>query len=66
VVDEAYRGGEETGAIGRGAEENALTVVAAGEDEKDIGRIRLRAIPDASSANLHRFIRQAIAPGSTV
>ena len=31
-----------------------------------IGRIRLRTIPDASSASLHGFIREAIAPGSTV
>ncbi len=65
-VDEAYWGGEETGAIGRGAEEKALIIVAAEEDGKGIGRIRLRMIPDASSASLHGFIREAIAPGSTV
>jgi transposase-like protein len=65
-VDEAYWGGAETGAIGRGAEEKALIVVAAEEDGKGIGRIRLRVIPDASSASLHGFIREAIAPGSTV
>jgi transposase-like protein len=65
-VDETYWGGEETGAIGRGAEEKALIVVAAEEDGKGIGRIRLRMIPDASSASLHGFIQEAIAPGSTV
>jgi hypothetical protein len=37
-VDEAYWGGEETGAIGRGAEEKALIIVAAEEDGKGIGR----------------------------
>jgi len=29
-------------------------------------RIRLRTIPDVSKASLHGFIRQAVAPGSTV
>lgn len=65
-VDEAYWGGEETGVTGRGAEEKALIIVAAEEDGKGIGRIRLRVIPDASSASLHGFIAEAIAPGSTV
>ena len=37
-VDEAYWGGEESGAIGRGAEEKALIIVAAEEDGKGIGR----------------------------
>jgi transposase-like protein len=65
-VDEAYWGGEETGVIGRGAEEKALIIVAAEEDGNGIGRIRLRVIPDASSLSLHGFIQEAIAPGSTV
>jgi hypothetical protein len=61
-VDEAYWGGEETGAIGRGAEEKALIIVAAEEDGKGIGPIRLRMIPDASSASLHGFIPFSINP----
>lgn len=65
-VDESYWGGEETGAIGRGAEEKALIIVAAEKDGKGIGRIRLHTIPDASSASLHGFIREAVASGSTV
>jgi len=64
---EFWRGtGEETGAIGRGAEERALIIVAAEEVGMGIGRIRLRTIPNASGASLHGFIREAIAPGSTV
>jgi transposase-like protein len=65
-VDEAYWGGEGTGAIGRGAEDRALIIVAAEGDGKGIGRVRLRMIQDASSASLHGFIQEAIAPGSTV
>jgi hypothetical protein len=65
-VDEAYWGGEETGATGRQTELKTRIVVAAGEDGNGIGRIRLRTIPDVSRASLHGFIRQAVAPGSTV
>jgi len=65
-VDEAYWGGEETGATGRQTERKTRIIVAAEEDGNGIGRIRLRTIPDVSKASLHGFIRQAIAPGSTV
>jgi transposase-like protein len=65
-VDEAYWGGEETGVIGRQTEDKLLIIIAAEEDGKGIGRIRLRRIPDVTKASLHGFIRQAIAPGSTV
>jgi transposase-like protein len=65
-VDEAYWGGEETGATGRQTELKTSIIVAAEEDGNGIGRIRLRTIPDVSKASLHGFIRQAIAPGSTV
>lgn len=65
-VDETYWGGEETGAIGRRTELKSLIIVAAEEDGKGIGRIRLRCIPDVTKASLHGFIAQAIVPGSTV
>lgn len=54
------------GAIGRRTALKALIIVAAQEDGKGIGRIRLRSIPDVTRASLHGFIAQAIAPGSTV
>ncbi|WP_414648606.1 IS1595 family transposase [Edaphobacter sp.] len=54
------------GVTGRGAEQKALIIVAAEEDGKGIGRIRLRHIPDANRATLHGFIAQAVEPGSTV
>jgi transposase-like protein len=65
-VDETYWGGEEIGAIGRRTELKALIVVAAQEDGKGIGRIRLRSIPDVTKTSLHGFIAQSIAPESTV
>jgi hypothetical protein len=63
-VDETYWGGEETGAIGRRTELKAIIIVAAQEDGKGIGRIRLRSIPDVTRATLHGFIAQSVAPGS--
>jgi len=65
-VDETYWGGEEPGAIGRQTELKALIIVAAQEDGKGIGRIRLRCIPDVTKATLHGFLAQSIVPGSTV
>jgi transposase-like protein len=65
-VDETYLGGLEEGVSGRQHGDKALIVVAAQADGKRIGRIRLRAIPDASAESLHPFVRDCIAPGSTV
>lgn len=65
-VDETYWGSEEKGVIGRLTYEKALIIVAAEEDGRGIGRIRLRRIPDLTQASLHGFIAQAIEPGSTV
>jgi hypothetical protein len=65
-VNATYWGGVETGAIGRLTESKALVIVAAQEDGKGIGRIRLRTIPDLSKTTLHGFIKESIAPGSTI
>lgn len=65
-VDETYWGSEEEGVIGRLTEYKALIIVAAEEDGKGIGRIRLRHIPDVTKARLHGFIATEIEPGSTV
>lgn len=65
-VDETYWGGEEEGVIGRLTEDKALIAVAAEENGKGIGRIRLRSIPDVTRASLHGFIAETIEPGSTV
>jgi transposase-like protein len=65
-VDEAYWGDEEAGIQGRRTEQRALIVVAAEENGKGIGRIRLRRLLNLSRISLHGFIAQAIEPGSTV
>ena len=56
----------EAGVRGRQTESKALIVVAAQEEGKGIGRIRMRRILDASAASLMPFVEDAIVPGSVV
>jgi transposase-like protein len=65
-VDEALVGGLTAGANGRDGGGKSLVAIAAEEDGKGIGRIRLAKIIDASSLSLHEFIKRSVAPGSTV
>jgi ISXO2-like transposase domain/Transposase zinc-ribbon domain len=65
-VDEAYWGGQEQGLTGRQREEKALIVVAAQEDGRGIGRIRMRQIADASAESLGAFLREVIQPGAVI
>ena len=66
-VDETYIGGEdEKGAHARQIRRKSLVVIAAQEDGRGTGRIRMARIPDASAASLHGFILGAIEPGSVV
>jgi len=65
-VDETFVGGVTPGAHARDGGGKALIMIAAEEDGAGIGRIRLGQVPDASADHLHRFIQQAIAPGSTI
>jgi transposase-like protein len=65
-IDETYLGGLEEGVPGRQAERKSLIAVAAQEQGRGIGRIRLASIPDASAASLHGFIQSAVEPGSLV
>lgn len=65
-VDETYVGGEEPEAHARQILRKSLVAIAAQEDSRGIGRIRMARIPDASAASLRQFIRTAIEPGSVV
>jgi transposase-like protein len=66
-VDETYWGATESGgATGRLIDSKVLIVVAAEQDGKGIGRIRMARIPDFDRATLHGFIRSSVEPGSTV
>lgn len=65
-VDETYLGGLEEGVRGRQTQRKALIVVAAQEDRKGIGRIRMRRVPNASAGSLHPFVLESVEPGSVV
>jgi len=65
-ADETYLGGLEEGVRGRQTESKALIVVAAEENGKGIGRIRMRHIPDASARSLVCFVEESVEPGSVV
>jgi transposase-like protein len=65
-VDETYIGGLEEGVTGRLTHRKAMVIVAAQEDGKGIGRIRLRRVDDLSKASLHGFIHDVVVPGAVV
>ena len=65
-VDETFLGGLEEGVRGRETEKKALIVVAAQEEGRGVGRIRLQRIPDASAGSLIPFIEDSVEPGSVI
>lgn len=65
-VDETYVGAPEKGLRGRKTEKKVLIVVAAQEDGKGTGRIRMSRIRDASASSLEPFIKESVEPGSVV
>lgn len=65
-VDETYLGGPEGSVRGRQAGRKALVVVAAQEDGKGIGRIRMRVVHDASANSLIPFVEEAAERGSVI
>lgn len=69
-VDETLIGGPKPGKRGRGALGKVLVLVAVedreGTNQKGIGRIRLKIIPDASGPTLEKTIKEIVEPGSTI
>ena len=65
-ADETCAGGEEEGVRGRQTEEKAVLVVAAEQDGRGSGRIRLRRAPDVSSESRRGFIEESATPGPLV
>ena len=65
-VDETYLGGLEEGVRGRETEKKALIVVAAQEDGRGVGRIRLQQIPNASAESLIPFLEDSVERGSLI
>lgn len=65
-IDETYWGTKEKGVTGRLTEKKALIVVAAEEDGKGIGRIRLRRVPELTTDTLQAFITASVETGSIV
>src|ERR1700687_77258 len=63
-VDETQIGGP--GYKGRGSPTKALVVIAAQEDGRGIGRIRMARVPDGSAQHLLGFIQGTVVPGGQV
>jgi transposase-like protein len=66
-VDEAYVGGVEDGARGRQTETKAIVAIAVEVmDEKRLGRVRMRPVPDVKAASLGPFVKDVVESGATV
>jgi hypothetical protein len=65
-VDKTYVGGVEKGKHGRETETKSIIAIAAEENGKGIGRIRIRRIKDVTGASLLPFVQSAVVPGVVV
>lgn len=65
-VDETHVGWEDGDTDGLQAEDKVLVAIAAEEDGRGIGRIRMGRIPHATKKVLQRFVQEVIEPGSIV
>jgi transposase-like protein len=65
-IDETYLGGAKPGKRGRGAAGKTLVLIAAQEDRKATGRIRLKQIADASAESLEGAVHEMVERGAVV
>lgn len=65
-VDETLVGGYHFGKRGRGAEGRELVLVAVENNNRSIGRIRLKHIPNASAQTLGQAVSEIVEKGSMV
>jgi transposase-like protein len=65
-VDETYLGAREAGVVGRRTQAKTLLMVAAEQDARRTGRIRLARVARLSGPIMHGFIRDNVEPGSAV
>ena len=65
-VDDTYVGGVHPGRRGRQTDTKALVGIAVQIDGRQLGRIRLQRLPDASGPCLLQFVQEAVESGSVV
>ena len=68
-VDECYIGGEEHGGKrGRGTENKSIVVIGVEllEGKNQMGRVRMKVVPDVSGDSLVGFIKENVVQGSTI
>lgn len=65
-ADDAFIGAVEHGVAGRGSQAKARIVVAVEVNGEQIGRVRLRHVPDFSADSLVPFVEASVEPGSCV
>jgi transposase-like protein len=65
-VDETYLGEEAPGSTGRATIKRAVIVIAVEMNDGQIGRIRLRHVPNVNAISLRGFIVDVVQPGSLI
>lgn len=65
-VNETYIGGPKPGSRGRGAAGKTMVLVAVEGARKAPERVRFRCVPSATKSSLLEFVKDYVAPGSTI